>query len=183
MTFQASIPNASDLISVSQTDLKNNFTALNTSWNVNHVGFNSSGAGKHKFLELVNQSGDPAGAITEMTLFSKTDGAGNSQVYYKRNSAGSSFQLTGRDPTGTTNGTTFLPGGFIMIWGFIAAATNGSTQTFPTPFPNNCFNVQVTINIGSTVSPVGINGFTNTGFTFRTTSGGGVPIVYIAIGN
>lgn len=182
MTFQPSIPLASDLISVSQGDIKNNFQSLSTAWNVNHVDFNASGAGKHNFVEFPNQGADPAGAAAEMTLFSKT-AAAVSQLFYKRDASASSFQLTGRDPAGTTNGTTFLPGGFIIIWGSIAAAQNNVVQNFHTAFPNNCFSVQITTNSASNPSASGINGFTTTGFTFKSTSSGGIPIVYMAIGN
>lgn len=181
MTFQSNIPLASDLLSVSQNDIKNNFEAIGTAFPINHVDFNDSGAGKHKYVEMPNQGSDPAGAASEMTLFSKLAG-GASQVHYIRD-AGSAVQFTGRDPSAGTSGETFLPGGLLLKWGQIAAAGNGVVQNFPTAFPNNCYSVVVTINIGSTLSNIGINGFTRSGFTFRTTAAGNVPITYIAIGN
>jgi len=49
---------------------------------------------------------------------------------------------------GATNSVT-LPNGLIMKWGDITATADslsagGQTVTFPTPFPNQCLNVQVT---------------------------------------
>jgi len=35
-------------------------------------------------------------------------------------------------------------GNFFFQWGTGGSPVNGTTYTFPTPFPNNCFNVQVT---------------------------------------
>lgn len=182
MTFQSNIPLPGDLISVSQGDLKNNFGALNTAWNANHIDFNTSGGGKHKFAEFPNQGSDPAGAATEITLFSKLASSA-SQLFYKRDNAGSSFQLTGRDPTGTTNGTTFLPGGYILIWGAEASVANNTPKNFHTAFPNNCFFVAPILNSATDQVAISLSAFNKTNFTIKFTAAGNIPVVYAAIGN
>lgn len=184
MTFQPSIPLATDLISVSQNDIKNNFTAIGTSFDVNHVDFNVSGAGKHKFVELPNQSGDPAGAATEMTIFSKLS-SGASQLFYKRDASATAYQLTGLDPTGTTNGRTFLPGGFILVWGVNMSVANNVATGYSggLSFPNNCF-VFIPISISATdIIPIAVQSSTTTQFTIKFTAAANIPIKYIAIGN
>jgi hypothetical protein len=69
VTWQTNIPQATDLISVSQNDLLQNFQAVDAAWNINHDDFNSATQGKHKFVEMPNQGADPGGAAAEFTLF------------------------------------------------------------------------------------------------------------------
>lgn len=186
MTFQPSIPLATDLISVSQGDLKNNFTALDTAWNVNHVGFNATGAGKHKFVELPIQGSDPAGAVSEVTIYSKTS-AGSSEIYMKRDAIGTPIQMTVGSIAASTTGKSFLPGGMIIQWGLQSAPTSNTQINFNTTFPNNCFTV--------TATPYKSGSITNiTGFTVKQppSSSGFTPLFsgttldyigWIAIGN
>src|SRR6202044_59212 len=60
MTFNPSIPNPTDLISVSQGGVKTNFTQLNIQFSGDHDGFNtgsSNGSGMHDQVTfLANQS-------------------------------------------------------------------------------------------------------------------------------
>lgn len=185
MTFQPNIPLATDLISVSQTDIKNNFSAIGTTFDVNHVDFNASGAGKHKFAEFPNQGSDPVGAGNEMTLFSKLI-AGASQLFYKRNNAVTSFQLTGADPLAAANGSTFLPGGLILKWGTytLAAGTNSTPVVFAGgAFPTNCFSLTITGNITNNKSMPSYSGLTTVGFNGNKTDVGfATTYTYIAIG-
>ncbi len=57
MTFQSNIPRATDLISVSQGDLLNNFSSLQTIYNNDHFGFNpETNTGFHKHITLPDQT-------------------------------------------------------------------------------------------------------------------------------
>lgn len=94
MTFQASIPLASDLISVSQNDIKNNFTSLNTAWNVDHVGFNASGAGDHKQITLLAPISDPNKVAPITSVYSKTVGSRTELFYQNSNTASSVTPLS-----------------------------------------------------------------------------------------
>lgn len=58
MSYNSAIPQATDLISVSQQDLLNNFTSMQTTYNNDHYGFSPvTNLGYHKQITLVN---DPA---------------------------------------------------------------------------------------------------------------------------
>ena len=60
MTYQASIPLPGDKPSVSQGDILNNFTQLNTQFAAEHNAFNSAAHdGKHKFVTLQRSAGLP----------------------------------------------------------------------------------------------------------------------------
>jgi hypothetical protein len=97
MTFQANIPLATDLISVSQGDLKNNFGALNTAWNVDHVAFNSAGAGDHKKITLLAPIANPNQTTPIASIFTKASPTTiTSDLYYQDGAlAGNVKQLTG----------------------------------------------------------------------------------------
>lgn len=181
--YNPNIPASSDNLSTSQGQIQNNFTQLNTIFDVDHVTFNdatSANRGFHRKVRLSNVASDPVLVSPQTQLYSKTI-SGAEQLFFAN--ASTVTQITGLTSSIVGNGSITLPGGLVLIWGTIAAAVNNVVQNFHTAFPTACFNVQVTISIGSTVSPVGINGFTRTGFTFRTTASGGVPITYFAIGN
>lgn len=97
MTFQANIPLATDLISVSQSDIKGNFQALSTSWNVDHVDFNVSGAGEHKKVSLLAPIADPNLTTPKASLYTKASLTTiTSDLYYQDGALASDVkQLTG----------------------------------------------------------------------------------------
>jgi hypothetical protein len=185
VTFQPNIPQATDLISVSQNDILQNFQSIDTAWNVNHEDFNASGAGKHKFVEYTNQSSDPAGAASEFTLFSKVSGGGQSEIFYKRNAEGTSYQLTGINPSGAASGYTFLPGAMLMQWDFLTGASknDGAAIVFPTAFGATPYTLQLTASRnGISVNVLNATSVTSTGFTLRTSSNSNDGVWYLAVG-
>src|SRR5574338_379470 len=177
MTFQSNVPQASDKLTKSQQDLLGNFQAIGSLIPVNHIDFGASGAGKHKFVEMPNQGSNPAGAANEFTIFSKL-ASSVSQLFYKRDNEATAYQLTGRNPTGTTNGTTFLPGGFILIWGRNAAVVNNTATNFHTAFPNNCFFFAPILNSATDEVPISVKTLTASQFTIKFTAPGNIPILY-----
>lgn len=60
MSFNSNIPQPSDLISVSQGDLLNNFTSMQSTYNTDHFGFNPvTNLGFHKHVTLPDQTATP----------------------------------------------------------------------------------------------------------------------------
>lgn len=198
MTFQANIPLATDLISVSQNDLKNNFGSVSTAFNVNHVDFNAAGAGKHKFVTMPEQGGAPGTVGNEMAMYTKKDGSNVNQLFLQRQTNGTEIQLTPPvlgDPVNGNPGTSFLPGGLIVKWGTGSGSGNGSV-TFAslglTDFPNSCFMVFAQpVNGGAPTSDGGYvytSSPTTSQFSFlsvrRTTlAATSVTFYFFAIGN
>lgn len=77
MTYQASIPLPGDKPSVSQGDILNNFTQLNTQFAAEHNAFNSAAHdGKHKFITLQRSAGLPP-AGTNVVLSQANTPTGN----------------------------------------------------------------------------------------------------------
>lgn len=187
MTYNAGIPNATDLISVSQGQIKTNFTQLNSQFGIDHVAFNTgsgNGNGFHKQVTI------PTPLVSNPTLsgtygeFYTKSVSGTTQGFFAN--ASTVTQLTGASSI-SGSGYTTLPGGVLMQWGS-GSYSNGNSVPFPVNFPTAVFALQVTINIASTLSAVGYNGYTSgsapfAGFIFRTSASGGVPISWVAIGN
>lgn len=193
MTFNAAIPQATDLISNSQSQIQTNFSQSNTAFGIDHTAFDVvSNQGKHKKSTYVEQGADPATLADEMALYSK-DLAGVTTLYLRKENNGTVVQISGQDPTSATSGSSFLPGGIVIKWGTFSIGGSGTaTPTFATAFPNNCFVVvPAVIDSGSpTVADSAVyaynytvNGFSATGTKRVSRTALALTASYIAIGN
>ena len=95
MPFDPDKPQPQDDISVSQADLLENFTELNTQFSVNHVGFDDTtgDAGKHKFVTFVQQADTPETKADEQVVYAK-DSDGTPELFARPESNGTEYQLT-----------------------------------------------------------------------------------------
>jgi len=183
MTYQPGIPGANDSLDVSQVDLQNNFTAINTYIGIDHVAFDAASAqGEHKKITLNDVLGaDPGLTNPKSSIYSKTiahGGTNFSELFFESTSAagaGSNIirQLTGIEPSnaGTDWGIT-TPWGMKLNWGSTTTAASGGlvTVTFQVPFTSAVHSIIVTpvsdvngssANRGAWVSTgsVGLNSF------------------------
>lgn len=188
MTFDPTIPQATDLLSDSQSDLLTNFNQSNIIMGVNHVNFDNSlpigslvaNRGKHTFVSLIEQVANPVTAANEIALFSK-DLGGISTLFMRKESNGAVIQMSGIDPN---NSQTFLPGGLILKWGLNAVATDGSTViAFPVAFPTACLAVMATV-VTTTVNSARYVSVFNVGpAQFNAVTNVAQNIYWFAIGN
>ncbi len=179
MPYSPNIPLSTDLISSSQGDIQANFQALDTFLTVNHEGFSSADAGKHKFVTFPLQAANPAIAGGEIALFNKNSTLTTFNELFIKNQAGTVYPLTASLPAAT--GWCYLPSGLIMKWG--TNAGNGATTiVFPVaatiPVFTNVYTAQVTdtFNSGSdTDTYVRLSTFSNVSISVwcsaRTTTG------------
>lgn len=197
MTFQPNIPLATDLISVSQGDIKNNFTALSTSYNVNHIDFNVTGSGKHKFVEMPVRTVIPPGLVTaEGTIYTKLP-SGNlqlTQLFYSPDNSTNEYVLTRTINSvpqfanfgNTTAGWTFAAGGIIIKYGIFANITqNFQTKAYPVAFPTGTIVLALTVNSSDTNTDAGAiyKSPTANGADIRLTDSSSTrDVAYIAIG-
>lgn len=145
MTFQPNIPLASDLISISQADIKNNFSSLSTSWNVDHVDFNASGAGEHKKVSLLAPIADPNLASPKASLYTKASPTTTtSDLYYQDGTLASNVkQLTGGGITAgaycSFDNTGTLLAGSYNVASTVRNAQGVFTVTFTRNFTNTTY--------------------------------------------
>lgn len=160
MSYFPAIPAANDDPSVSQGQIQTNFSTLNSAINLNHVdlGTGVNQAGKHKFVEMPNQAAVPATLATEGTIYTKAV-SGVSQEFYTPDATANEYQMTRTITTKFTllgtntnyqvgppslfGGWSFLPGGMLFQYGFLANPVNGNVITFPVQFTNVPYSVTV----------------------------------------
>jgi hypothetical protein len=162
--YTSNIPTTGQSLNVTRVPINNNFQAIQQTFDVNHVDFNSTGNGKHKFAELINQSGVPGMlAANEATLYSRKPGT-YSDIYFTTDTSGTEYQLTraldteialfgvltnnypaadgsGNVGTDFNAAWTFLPGGLFLQYGSLIANSTGQipgngTILFPLTFSN-----------------------------------------------
>lgn len=191
MAYNQNIPEASDLISQSQADLKANFQAIQTLLTVNHEIFGAAGEGKHKHVSFPNQSASPTTTATEVAVFARSSSLSSaSELCVRRQSDGNVYEFT--SSTAAANGWTRLPSGILIKWGSSATVGGAQTISFPVaasvPVFSSIFQVLISTNIaGASDTYVLLNSFTVTDVTVtstaRTTTANAVSgFTYLAIG-
>lgn len=123
MSYNANIPQPTDIPANSQPQLLANFQGINTLINVNHVGFDLADQGKHKWVSYPDQvAANPSTAATEVATYCITSAdSGNLELTFRRPSDGAIIPMTARGG-GAANGWTMLPSGLLMKWGRTSVA-------------------------------------------------------------
>lgn len=153
MSYKNNIPLATDLLSQSQDDIKNNFAGIKTLVDINHVTFDASGQGKHHFVQLPVQSPVPTTTTGEVGLYCKTSTiTGNPELVFAPVNNGTTYEFTSSVKNAT--GYAMLPSGIILKWGTgTINANTTATATFcaaaGVPVFTTVYNIQVS-RVGTT---------------------------------
>ena len=177
MTFTSNIPQSGESLGSTRARINTNFQEVYNVQNVNHVNFNDIGEGKHKFLQMPEQSPDgPATLVNEGALYTKNDSTRTTLYWRQENTAanGAEIKMTGPNPVNAATGFTFLPGGFKLLWGNTAGSQAGTIVFDLAAELTSIYSVQLTAQKSSS-SPVVtglrlINAPTNISFTYSTTN-------------
>lgn len=146
MAYQNNIPQATDQLSVSQADILNNFAALSTFLNINHVDFASGDQGKHKWVTLPVQTPSPpiafgAGEVAIYSFLNPTTSQNElyinktNQVTVKQIPATASILSLTSAPASNAGGWTYLPSGLLLKFGSSAGTLSGLVTVTPTDGP------------------------------------------------
>lgn len=166
--------------SQSQPKITANFQEINTFTAVNHVAFNDADQGKHKFLQMPEQSSAPTTAANEGGLYTK-EVSGATQLFFREESSGTERQITSAF-TASTNGSCTIPGGLLIQWGLASGVGNDSTITFNTAFSTAVYNIQLTLKRSDTNSRfIYVNTPTTANFTVKSNAGS-TDVYWLAIG-
>ena len=202
MTYTLRPTSSGDTLVSSRDPIRTNFQIITDRFDVNHVPFNSGpDAGKHKFLQMPEQTGAIPTAANEAALFARTSvvAPGETALFFKSESGtGQEYQLTNsKDANIATfggagplhvgpNGWTFLPGGMIMMFGSFPPVTgfNNPVSFIGSglfKFPNNVFQVQISSNFANNQ----VRNVSVSGFDMSVSSLGQAPNIayWMAIGN
>lgn len=193
MAYNNNIPLPGDQISVSQADLLNNFVALQTLIDVNHVDFASADQGKHKWVSFPQQGANPSTLATEVALFSKVSAlSAVPELFFRNANNGAVYEFTSSQ--NDIAGFTRFPSGILIKWGY-SSADGQEITVYPVganiPVFANVYSAQVSLfnndTLGDTNSFIQLNSFSNTQMNLygseRTTNTPKiVPFHYLVIG-
>jgi len=179
------VPLSGQTLGQTRVPIRTNFTVISDAFQVDHVAYNASGQGKHKWVTFPVQTQATAQAALiypDIGLYSALYATTGINELFFRNSGNvvPDVPMTARLYAG--NGWTYLPSGIIIQWGVIATGANPSPVTFPIAFPNACFKVVASATDPGTGGAVGAANPTTVGFSARAQSGAAVNGSYIAIG-
>src|SRR5690554_1420683 len=121
MAYQNNIPQPSNQLSVSQNDILQNFASIYTLVGVNHVQFDATGQGKHKWVDFPVQASNPSIVNTDVQLFSKTSTITNAAELFIQKIDSGAVTRTYEMSAGSliTDGWSYLPSGLLLKWGTI----------------------------------------------------------------
>lgn len=94
MAYLDSIPNATDILAISQVQLKENFSQLNTQFSIDHDVLTAGGAtGKHLQAHFPIRAADATTIASEGAVYTKDSGT-QLEFYFREESNGDVVQLT-----------------------------------------------------------------------------------------
>lgn len=185
MAYKSNIPQPTQQISQSQSDILNNFTEINTFVNVDHVGFGAADAGKHAKTTFPQSVAPAAVGASEVGVYC-ADLNGNPELFINKTASQIPFTAALK----ATPGWTILPSGIIMKWGsaFVAHGASAPINFAVDPSGNATFTVAPTVMLselfpgGGTEHPIMLSAVTATSVTVYNISNNGTTVYYLAIG-
>lgn len=182
MSYNSSIPLGTDAMVTSQTQCFNNFNAINTVWNQNHLSLTSlANQGMHNSMVFRVQP-DPTTSATQNGLYTKNvvySGVQVPNLFFRPNSSQTPIQLTYPSiSTGiqSKNPDVYFPqqysfsaGPFVIYGGFLTGVSNNHLVTL-TPTTTLLFAIVNSVAFTTTVGTFTYNAIAvvvGSGFTFN----------------
>lgn len=95
MTYNVRPYATNDTLSASKNQIRNNFSLIRDRFQDNHTDIDS-GEGKHKYMQMPEQTSAPTTDANEGALYTKESTINNvTDLFYRRESDGSELQITG----------------------------------------------------------------------------------------
>lgn len=190
MSYNLTVPRASDPINTTYSPIATNFSILNTTFNTDHVppsDATSANWGKHKQVTLQVSASAPSVSGTDSSFYSKTVtnyASGAKEQLFYRNSEDGEEQITYPRSLASA-GWTVLPGGLLMQWGTATPSSTGpNSVSFSKVYGSGVYNIQCTFIKASTYNnSLSIGAVTTSGFQYYLNSAPASATVYwMAIG-
>lgn len=141
MAYDNSIPKPTDRLKNSQNDLLNNFIAIKTLVDVNHVTFDATGQGKHKWVTLPEQLAAPANSADEGYLYTKQGPiSAVTELFFEREN-GTEVGFT--EHSAASVGWSYLPSGMLVKWGTGSGTGDFAYTNSSAPYFTTIYNVLV----------------------------------------
>lgn len=135
MAYKNNIPQPTDALSQSQADMLNNFAAIQTLIDIDHVDFANSNQGQHNKVTFPVQGSAPSFAAGSVGLYNLAYAATSTNELFINRAAGSNYPMTAFLGTATT-GWTYIPSGMIMVWGRATITAGGAFTVLYSAVPS-----------------------------------------------
>lgn len=188
MSYTTGVPQGTDNPgATSRQQFLFNFNKIASLIATNHVAFNLSGEGKHKFMQMPFQSAAPSTGTNEGALYTK-GAAGSTNLFYREDSTSGAAELQMTNTTASTSGNNSswdMADGLRLRLGTIPSGSSPQIVTFNTSLTNSPITVLVTpIGVAATTTNWNVDNVTNTGFRLNAQTGSINGIFYyLAIGS
>lgn len=168
-SYQPGIPTGTVDLDVDYLNIQANFQQLDTSFGIDHLPFSNQTAqnGYHTSIHLnpvstttTNPPNNQPPVLPTVTpgfgqVFSCeiNDGINTDEALYFLTGGNRLTQLTRNfAPVANTKGSTFLPGGFILNWGYDTSTGGTTVVTLAQKLPGNFFSAQATFQATDSTS-------------------------------
>jgi hypothetical protein len=193
MAFLPLIPQSTDLLSISQGNILNNFTILGAiagNGNASSASLNSSSGFNWVYLPPQGAT-PPAGASFtsgNVGIYSATNSSTSyNELYVNKQTNFGSGTVTAQIPftagsIGANPGWSYLPSGLIIQFGALPSTTSGGSNTvnFPLAFPTGAYSGYLTVGSGTSAVVANVTSLSSTQIVFYTSAN--VKIYWFAIG-
>lgn len=161
MSYTPGIPNATDLISQSQSQIKTNFQKIDSATNgfaVDHVTLtDNTDGGKHKKSTYIQQGSDPTPSAGEASVYTKAVGS-RTELFYRGESSGPITELSSVKAWGSFNGSTGTLTDSMNVASVVRNSAGNYTVNFTDNLANANYAVLATGQITSAFTTGGIVG-------------------------
>ena len=180
LIWNTNIPQPSDLISNSQSQILTNNQSVDAAFN---------DATNGNFTKYLMQAvGTIASVVDPVSALHAINGTGSTfsgkPIPYFKNSVGDYPMIPDLQVSG--NNYSLQIGSIIIKFGKTLAVSNNATQTFVVAFPTNCYMVQTTGGTASGTQPtININpaSVSVSSFVYKITNGPADAVFWLAIGD
>lgn len=199
MSYTTGMPTSGQSLGQTQQLVQNNFNKISNFVSTDHIGFDLTNEGKHKYVRLPKQTSSiPTTAANEIMLYNG-DVFGNSSLFLRQQNGTQDIFLAYGDMdaadlarfsnntnyTGTqSGGWTFMGGGLLLQYGLKTSAGSSGSVTFPKAFAGTPFCIQVSLKRNSGNQSVSVDSSQSTPTTTFNylSSSSGSDLYWIAIG-
>lgn len=188
MAYNRSIPQSTDLISNSQSQILGNFQAIDSGTTGTGAGFSrnhvtltdATNGGLHNRIDFYQALASPAISGFVSALYPKT--VTNIELFYKN---GTQDMQLSNSLLAAASGQGMLPGGLQIRTGTVTGfnANNADHDVFYSlAFPNATIVIMTTAHNSDYTHPVQTSGILNDRFSAKSAEGGTLNFTYVAIG-
>jgi len=170
------VPQANQTLATTQNPILNNFINIDAQYGIDHVPFNTGGAGWHNTITFVSQGVAPVPTGSNLVMYNALNATATAQALFVSNAAGPAIDFT--SSIRLSPGYFRLPSGILVKWGRTGNITGTGTFAMDLGMPvfitNPPFLVLFTLltSNGPAAAPYWIPGTTTTtniGFTISNT--------------